>query len=58
MPQWSRVTSGTVLGDQDAPGRWVFRGRDCTSRAALPGGGRAVRPELHGACGQGCVSFR
>ena len=38
MLQWSRVTSGMVLGDQEAPGRWVCRGRDCTSWGALPGG--------------------
>ncbi|KAK2493863.1 hypothetical protein MC885_020892 [Smutsia gigantea] len=25
--EWSKVTSGMVLGDQEAPGRWVCRGR-------------------------------
>ena len=23
--EWSKVTSGMVLGDQEAPGRWVGR---------------------------------
>lgn len=25
MLEWSKVTSGMVLGDQEAPGRWVCR---------------------------------
>ena len=54
MLQWSKVTSGMVLGDQEAPGRWVCRRRGWTSRGALPGRGWLTLPR---ACDQGCVGF-